>query len=505
MRLLSAVRRVTPARLTAPLFAATILSGALGAGCNGCKRTPGAAAAASGTSSTATGPTLLQVGMADPFAPPKNDAAKLWETGSMALRQKRAPVAIAALQNVVTDAPDWTPARWSLVRALIMGERYDDALKQWEELVARDFIGAAGKLDKAKEFEKLRAAPIWPKFGEVQERYRTPYARGLDKGFFFVARTRSAVEPVFAAGATEAPLSLRQEVFHYDPDAKRFRRVTDTDGRAFALNRAPDGKTLSFLVAPRLHRENGIDSFVDPRVGVLDLATLAVVGPFTNKGRYDQVGLGTNRAGQPMFTFIVTSGANAAYTFDTAHTGLATLQGDSVIPAAGETRAWPNQVAHFDDKAVPGVKMEDGASQFLVDGVDQPVIAARPLAQSSLTWSPGKTRLTYAGKLDACKILKGESKDKNELYVYDKTKHSAQRIAAAVSSFATLWLDDDRLVYEGGVGKDGKIHIYTFSTHSDEALPTRHGAGLYGVPTLACEQAETGIDEDIGEEESTGD
>jgi len=492
-------------RLVRILYA-TLLAGALGAGCDGCKKTPGGAASGgSGGAATGGAPQLLQIGMADPFAPPKGDAAKLIETGYAALKQKKPQVAIAALQNVVTDAPDWTTARWALVLALIMGERYDDALKQWEELLARDFVGYAGKLDKGKDTDKLRAAPLWPKFGEVQERYRAAYAAGLDKGFFFVARTRSAQEPQFAGGATEAPLSLRQEVFHYDPDGKRFRRVSDTDGRAFAVDRSADGKSLLFLVAPRLHRENGVDSFVDPRVGVLDLATLAVVGPFANKGIYDQVGLGTNHAGQPMFTFVVTTGATAAYTFDTAHTGLAKLEGNGVIPEGGETRAWPNQVAHFDDKAVPGVKMEDGATQFLVEGVDQPVIAARPLAQSSLTWSPGKTRLTYAGKLDACKILKGESKDKNELYVYDKTKHTAQRIAAAVSPFETLWLDDDRLVYEGGVGKDGKIHLYTFSTHADEALPTRHGAGLYGVPTLACEQAESGIDEDVGEEESEGD
>jgi hypothetical protein len=163
------------------------------------------------------------------------------------------------------------------------------------------------------------------------------------------------------------------------------------------------------------------------------------------------------------------------------------------------------------------VKIEDGATQFLVEGVEQPVMAARPIAQSSLAWSPARAKLTYAGKLDACKILKGEPSgaaggggaagkaDKNELYVYDKQKRTAQRIAAAVSPFETAWLDDDRLVYEGGVGKDGRIHIYTFSTHADETLPTRHGAGLYGVPTLACEQAESGIDEDMGEEESQGD
>jgi hypothetical protein len=488
-------------------FTSTLLAGVLiAAAAGGCKKSSGpSSTGGAGGAATAGAPATLPVGMIAPFAQPKNDAAKLADTGYLALRQKKAPVAIAALQNVVNDTPDWTPARWALVRALIMGERYDDALKEWEQLLARDYFGAAGKLDKGKELDKLHASPQWPKFGELVERYRSAYAQGLDKGFFFVARTRSAVEPAFAAGVTEAPLALRQEIFHYDPDGKRFRRVSDTDGRAFAVDRSPDGKSLLFLVAPRLHREGGIDSFVDPRVGVLDLTTLATIGPFGNKGRYDQVGLGTNRAGQPMFTFVVTSGATAAYTIDTARTGLAKLEGDSVIPQGGETRAWPNQVAHFDDKAVPGVKMEDGATQFLVEGVDQPVIAARPLAQSSLTWSPGKTRLTYAGKLDACKILKGESKDKNELYVYDKQKHTAQRIAAAVSSFATVWLDDDRLVYEGGVGKDGKIHLYTFSTHADEALPTRHGAGLYGVPTLACEQAESGIDEDIGEEESQGD
>ena len=95
--------------------------------------------------------------------------------------------------------------------------------------------------------------------------------------------------------------------------------------------------------------------------------------------------------------------------------------------------------------------------------------------------------------------------DKNELYVFDMEKKSAQRVAAAVSAFETMWLDDDKLVYEGGVGKDGQLHVYSFAQHADNVLPTRYGAGLYGVPTLACEQAESGIDEDIGEDEADGD
>lgn len=479
---------------------------ALACAAAGCKRHAASSTATGGAAASGgNAPALLPIGMTDPFSGPKGDYAKLWESGYTALKQKRTQPAVAALQNVVDNTPDFTPARWDLIRGLAALGRFDEIPAQFEQLVARDWVGYAHKADKPKELASLRASPVWPKLQELATKYQAPYAAGLGKGFFFVARTRAASEPVFAPGVLEAPLSLKQEVFWYDPDGKRFRRITDTDGHAFAIDVPPDGKTLLFLVAPKLHRENGIDSFVDPRLGVVDLATLETIGPFTEKGRYDQVGLGRNRLGQPMFTFVVTSGASEAYTIDTARTGLAPLSGDAVIPDGGETRAWTNQVAHFEDKAVPGVKIEDGATQFLVEGVDQPVIAARPIAQSSLTWSPGKSRLTYAGKLDACKILKGESKEKNELYVYDKQKRTAQRIAAAVSPFETLWLDDDRLVYEGGVGKDGRLHIYTFSTHSDETLPTRHGAGLFGVPTLACEQAESGIDEDIGSDEGEGD
>jgi hypothetical protein len=78
-------------------------------------------------------------------------------------------------------------------------------------------------------------------------------------------------------------------------------------------------------------------------------------------------------------------------------------------------------------------------------------------------------------------------------------------VAAAISSFETLWLNDDQLVYEGGVGKSGQLHLYAFATHADSTLQTRHGAGLYGVPTLACEQAETGVDEDLGDIDDEGD
>ncbi len=467
---------------------------------------PGAAPASPGGPAL---PSLQPVGMSDPFARLPADAGKALERGYKAIRSKKWDDAVRELEAAIASAPDYTAARWALVRALVLGGKFTDVPAAYEGLIARDWVGYADKLEKPKDFAGFRNAPEWAKVSELKTRYRTAYAQGLDKGFLFVGRTRPATEPQFAAGMKDAPLDLRQEVFHYDLETKRFRRVTETGGHAFAINRTPDGsgsaKMLSFLVAPRLHREGALDSFVDPSVGVVDLATLEATGPFVEKGQYDQVMLGVNQAQQPLFTFVVSTGASATYTFDTAKTALAKLEGGAVLPVGGETRAWPNQVAHLPGKVIDSVKMTDGANQFTIDGVASPVVAARPLAQSSLEWSPGKTRLTYAGKLDACKILKGGSNEKNELYVYDLGKKSAQRVAAAVSAFETLWLDDDHLVYEGGVGKDGRIHLYAFTAHADSSLPTRHGAGLYGVPTLACESAETGVDEDLGDSDAEGD
>jgi hypothetical protein len=414
--------------------------------------------------------------------------------GYKASRAKKWDEAITEFRSVVKEAPDYVPGRWALVRALVLGGKLDEVPEAYEELVARDFVGSAGRLDKSKELAAVRESPAWAKVGAIRERYRAAWTRDLDKGILFIARARVADEPKLAADG-EAALDLKQEVFHFDPESKRYRRLSETDGHAFALNVSPARKLLSLLVAARLARAGGKELFVDPKVMTLDLTTLEQVGPFGQSGRFEQVALGFDAAGQPLYTFTAPGGQASVATFDTAKTGLAKVP--EAAPVGGETRAFPNQVLHVGEQAADKVQLSDGASQFTIEGVAKPVVAARPLAQSSLAWSPGHTRLTYAGKLDACKALKAATPDKNELFVYDVEKRSAQRVAAAVSSFQTHWIDDDRLVYESGAGKAGGLHIYDFAAHADTALPTRHGAGLYGVPMLACVEAEAHVDQPV--------
>jgi hypothetical protein len=447
------------------------------------------------------------VGMVDPFARLSSEAGKTLDRAWKAARAKKWDEAQAAFREVTTAAPDYVPARWALVRALILGGKTADVPAAFEELIARDYLGYATKLDKGKELAAIRSAPEWAKIEELKARYRTAYAAGLGDGVFFVARVRPAADPKVDAASGESTLDLKQEIFFVDKDLKRYRRLTETDGHAFALDLSTDKKTLSFLVATKVKRDaKAGDAFVNPKVGVIDLATLDTLGPFEMKGTFEQVVLGQQAGAQPLFTFTA-GGQSTSYVLDTAKTGLAKVEG--AVPEGGETRAWPGQVVHVAGKALDDVQITDGQSQFKIATVAAPVVAARPLAASSLDWSPGRKRLTYAGKLDACKILQagGPTKDseKNELYVYDMEKKAAQRVASGVSAFETLWIDDDRLLYESGVGKAGQLRVYTFSTHADQALPPRHGAGIYGVPTLSCERAEAKVDEPVVDEEPEGD
>jgi hypothetical protein len=464
----------------------------------GCKKesTPATPPGSATPVSTAA---LQQIGLVDPFAKLSPDAQKASARALKAQKAKSFAEARREWEAAITLAPDRTSFRYAALVAAAQMSDFASIAPMCEAIAARDLVAYGPRLSTDKRLVAFRGSAEWKACEAMLGRYREAWSRGFDKGFFFVAREAAAVEPKLEGAQNEAPLELAQEVFFYDVDGKRYRRMSDTGGHAFALHR--NGNHLSVLIAPRLHRENEVDSFVDPKVAVIDLATLETVGPFVEKGRYDQVVLATSPTGQPLFTFTVSTGASATYTIDTARTGLAHLEG--IVPAAGETRAWPNQVAHLDASSPPGVRITDGANQFVIElgAGAQPisVTAARPIAQSSIDWSPGHQKLTYAGRLDACRILKSGTAEKNEIYVYDLAKKAAQRVAAAVSQFETLWLDDDRLVYEGGVGKDGQIHLYTFSAHADTVLPTRHGAGLYGVPTLACEQAESGVDEDLGE------
>ncbi len=465
-----------------------------------CKKKP---AATTPLASSTPSPAPLPTGMVDPFARLSSEQARSMERAYKAEHAKSWGEALAAFKDVSTALPDYSPARWGSVRALVGAGQFADAVLAFEELLSRDFVAYRDSLDRKKELAPLRAAPEWAAITALKDVWQKRYAAGLDHGFFFVARTRREGEPKIDATKNLAKYDLRQEVFHFDPATRRFRRVTDTGGRVYAINVAPDGKTVAFVCANKVQRDSGVGSLVDPEMGAVSVDTLTTTGPFVMKGPFLGVELGFDADGHANFSFKDAEQRwGARYTFDSANTALAPT---STVAVGAVTRATPSEVTHATSGLPTGIKLADGASTFSLnsDGnsVSTPVVAARPVDPASLEWSPKKTRLTYAGKIDVC-ALQGETPEKkkagrNELFVFDVAQKSAQRIAAAISLFETRWLDDDHLVYDGGVGKDGQVHLYGFSSHDDKALATPAGAGLYGVPHLDCDQQAAPDTDDI--------
>jgi hypothetical protein len=452
---------------------------------SGCKKSSssasssGTAASGSGGGATAPGKPL---GVLDPTPKINGTVEKSLSKGNKALSAKKYAEAADAYREVLAGVPDYLPARWLLVRALVLGGSLGDVAAQFEELLARDFVGYAHKLDKGREFAALRSSPEWAKIEPLRAQYQAAYGGGLDKGFLFVDRLRPATDA-----------ELHQEVFHYAPATRRFRRLSDTGGHVFAVNRTPNGKTATALLVDKAGTSG--DVFANPRVAFIDLATLEVHGPLALKGTIKAVYLGANNFGDSQVVTL-DGDSRTQYVLDSAKTGLATIDVDPVGPSV---LAMPSEVSYSAQKSTDGVTLAQGASMFTISGVDKPITSARPILESSLDWSPGKARITYAGRLDPCNAA-----EKNELFVFDKAAKTAQRIAQAVSYFETLWLSDEQLVYETGVGKDGRIGIYDLTAHAPTVLPTRFGAGLYGVPTLNCQPPEEGEEENIDDASDSG-
>jgi hypothetical protein len=482
-------------RLAIVLSAAALLG-------SGCKKNEKPPTGDAGGPAAVAPAALPPLGVANPWPKSSPEAHKAYVEMIKLTRAKKLDEARKAIDHAVELSPDSPVLRLAQLSATVRQGDWRSMPQLCEQLAMRflpDAMVFVARSEKtASPFSK---APEMAACKQSIDKYRAAWTRDVDKGFLFVARDSGAKEPRFDDKG-DAGLAASQTVWLYHAADNRFVPMTATSDRAYALHRSPDGKTLSVLAVHQLHRENQVDSFVDPEVLVIGLSGFDRAGPFPQRGRFEQVVLGTNAAGAPLFTFTVSTGKSETYTIDTARTGLAHLEGGAVVPSGDETRAWPNQVTHVSSKEAADVKLTDGANQFVIaraGGEPITVTAARAVAQGSIGWSPGKVKLTYAGKLDPCRTAKGAAPEKNELFVYDVQKRSAQRVAAAVSQFETLWLDDDRLVYEGGVGPAGQLHVYAFTAHADTALPSRHGAGLYGVPTLTCEAAETGVDEDLGE------
>ena len=440
---------------------------------------------------------LPPVGMSDPFARLTGDAAQSLKAGYKAMRAKDYDGARTAFAAVVTAFPDYSPARMQEIRAAALGGHAADVPALWKELLARDLVGFAGRLDKPKDLAPLRAAPVWSRLKALEASLRSAYALGLGQGILFVGRGRNEAAK---AGEDAVKLELNQEIYQVDAELKRYRRLTETDGHVFAFSAAPGNKAISFLVVTSVADPGGAASgFADPSVGLIDLTTLETTGPLPLGAlgtRAATVLLGWSGQGDPVWTMTSgNGGAEASYALDATRTTLVSVPVSGAIPTH-RTVATPSMVSTEGETPEQLTFGDDGMS-LQITQEDRTLRATRPLDPKSIRWSPSGRLLAYAGAFSECFPPPASTKaGKNELYLWERGKKAAARIATAPSAFRPLWLDDNRLSYQAGVGKQSRIHVFDVGTKADTVLKPRAGAAFVGFDAVVC----PGTSEEPGDE-----
>jgi hypothetical protein len=432
--------------------------------------------------------------MEDPFARLAGDAAKSLKAGYKAMQAKKYDEARTAFAAVVSAAPDYSPARMQEIKAAALSGHAADVPPLWKDLLAHDFVGYVGRLDKPRELAMLRGGSEWAKIKAFETSVRSAYAADIGKGLFFIARSRDL--GVSKAGNDTVKLALNQELYQLDPAGKRYRRLTETEGRVFTYSIAPEHKAISFLVVTNVaDTSTPTPQFSDASVGSIDLATLETTGPL----RLGQAGtkaatvvLGWTSQGDPVWTARGASGEETNYALDATRTAVVVVATSGAV-SGNRTTATPSSVSIVTPAAEQVTVAEDRKSLQIADE-DRTLRATRALDPDTVVWAPAGHRLAYAGAFDECKP--GGGKDKNELYLWERGKKTAARVATAPSPFRLAWLDDDRLVFQSGAGKQTKLHVLEVATKKDSVLKPRAGAALVGFGGTVCPGAPPEGEED---------
>jgi hypothetical protein len=427
-------------------------------------------------------PTL--VGMADPFVRMSADGIRAVDDGWKALRARQYGVARDAFHAVVAAYPDKPAARFAELRAAVLEGDLEAVPSMWRELLARDFPGYASRLDRNKEMAPLRASAQWPKLQAIRAEMKKAYGAGLDRGVMFVARTHLAGEPEWALDTGQARLDLYQEAYHYDPASQRVRPLSDSGGQVVAIHPDLDYRQVIVLTARMMRKGAAGAAFVKPEVMVIALDTLAPVGPLPIDSEVVALDMCFSDKGEPVWSVTVPgAGEPRALTLDATRTGLVDMEtgcADTVATTSVDALG----VEHHRPDPHGGALSEDGLQLSGVDG-DRPLRAREIIRPGSFSWSPGRKRFVYTGSYDQCNPVD------NGLFVWDAARKQSVRMASAVASYETQWIDDDHLVFESGPGRTPRLTIQGLgSGGTTTVLKAPAGAGLFGLPTVPCTDPE---------------
>jgi hypothetical protein len=436
------------------------------------------------------------LGMEEPFFNLGPTGWKTLKAGWRAMGKKQYGEARESFAAVVSAYPDHTEVRFQELRAAVLDGDFAAVPGLWRSLLARDFVGFSGRLDRSKEMAALRRSAVWAELQAIRTEAAGKHATGLVKGMLFVARGTS-LEPELVDGGGEVKLQLGQEAFHFDPATRRMRRLTDTGGQVLGIQRDIEGKRLMLVTAGGMKQQDGQVLFTGVKATLLSLETGMRAGTFAIMDEASAVELCFSDKDEPVWG-VFTKGpegnqAGKALTVESTGTTLVPYE-QGCGTALATTRVSPTGVEHR-RPAPEGIAVSGDGLQL--SGVDEerPVRAAQAIRPGSLGWSPGKRRFVYTGVLDRCQahqqLVTGNKPSPNGVYVWDSADKKAERVKAAVAGVETQWLDDERLAYEVQKGGGSQLIIHDFRSEGAAlTLDVPAGAALHGIPALPCPDGE---------------
>jgi hypothetical protein len=431
-------------------------------------------------------PAPIAIGMQDPFKLMNTAAAKTLNDAWRAVHGKQPSLARAAFHEVVTAYPDKTAARFAELKMAVKEGDLASTPALWRELLARDYVSYAPRLDADKELTVLRKSSQGPALRAITKEMKAAYAADLDQGIFFVARIHPYAGPAMADDADVTKLSPDQEAYHLDPITRRIRRLSNTGGQVLAIHADTDRRQLMMVLAGALEKREGKAVFAQSSAVVLSLESLESVGPLPIPGSPASVALCFSSKGEPIWAPVrIGAGDDPALTLDATGTGLVASD-EACGKSVATTEVRPGGVEHFPATVANIALSEDGLQLTGVDE-DVPVRSTQAIRPGSFSWSPGKKRFVYTGSVSRCDVAAVS----NALYVWDPARKRSARISAAPSSYEAQWIDDDHLAYQFGLDRVTKLTVHDFRPGAEPVtIDTPAGAGLYGVPVLGCAQAE---------------
>jgi hypothetical protein len=390
----------------------------------------------------------------------------------------------AACEDAILADPGHLEAHRLLASALAMLGEPRGVARHLSIAVAGDYMRYGVGLERDPTLASVLGGPRGAQVRAMLDGYRAAFVARASKGLLVVARRA----PATRLGPGARDVFLRAEIYAWDADGQRFLRVSRTNGGVAAFVRSPAGDRLAYVAYGRARGGAGgaRSLLLDARVGAVDLGLPAMSPRALHVPEARALRVGWDDAGHVVVTSGDLDGPDARLA-RTVQVDL--LHGRGRDPGrwqpAGGAAVVTADGATLDGGAPADVEADwdedGGAGAFRVSTTNKTVTlpTGEHARRASFAWSPGKARLAFATRADACAA--DPAAREVVVYVVEAATGRQRPVARGEGLGVARWLDDDRLAMEDGAGG---VRVLDVAGDGRELvrLSARGGLGLGRVP-----------------------